>query len=158
MPNLAATRKAEISRLARKEVKSETAALRKTVASLRTELSSTKKKLRELEGQMKRVARSRPTKRVLSAASTAPSPTAESAASATGFRFSAKGLTSNRKRLGLSTADYGRLVGATGQAVASWEKGTSRPRARYLQAIAELRGIGKREASRRLSDLPHQAT
>jgi DNA-binding transcriptional regulator YiaG len=150
MPNLAATLKAEISRLARKEVKSETAALRKTVASLRTELSGTKKKLRELEGQMRRTIRSGASER---RASTDAVPAIDPIAGDKGVRFSAKGLASNRQRLGLSTADYGRLVGATGQAVAGWEKGTSRPRPKYLPAIAELRGIGKREVAKQLGKL-----
>jgi hypothetical protein len=40
--------------------------------------------------------------------------------SLTRVRFSAMGLASNRKRLGLSTEAFGRLVGATGQGVYAW--------------------------------------
>ncbi len=143
MPNLAATLKAEITRLARKEVRSETESLRKTVAGLRADLSATKKKLRELEAHSRKTSRAQP----------APVALAEVAPSSPGakFRFSAKGLASNRKRLGLSADDYGRLVGATGQAVAGWERGANKPREKYLPAIAELRGIGKREVAKRLS-------
>lgn len=152
MPNLAATLKAEVSRLARKEVRSETEGLRKTVIALRTELSATRKRLRDLEGAVQRAAKAGARGRPAPATSKAIGAGEKSAADADtkGFRFSAKGLASNRQRLGLSTADYGRLVGATGQAVAGWEKGTNRPRAKYLSAIAELRGIGKREVAKRL--------
>jgi DNA-binding XRE family transcriptional regulator len=143
MPNLAATLKAEISRLARKEVRAETESLRKTVAALRVDLQTTKKKLRELEAQSRKPSRARP----------APTTSAEVEPSSPDarFRFSAKGLASNRKRLGLSADDFGRLVGATGQAVAGWERGANKPREKYLPAIAELRGIGKREVAKRLN-------
>lgn len=145
MPNLAATLKAEVTRLARKEVRAETESLRKTVAALRADLQATKKKLRELEAQSKKTSRAG----LAPAASSDGPPSAPEAK----FRFSAKGLASNRKRLGLSADEFGRLVGATGQAVAGWERGTSKPREKYLPAIAELRGVGKREVAKRLDAL-----
>ncbi len=145
MPNLAATLKAEISRLARKEVRAETESLRKTVAALRVDLQATKKKLRELEAQARKTSRPRLAPTASSEGSTV-APDAK-------FRFSAKGLASNRKRLGLSADDFGRLVGATGQAVAGWERGANKPREKYLPAIAELRGVGKREVAKRLDAL-----
>lgn len=145
MPNLAATLKAEITRLARKEVRAETESLRKTVAALRVDLQATKKKLRELEAQPRTPARARPAP-VVSSEGKPSAPDAK-------FRFSAKGLASNRKRLGLSADDFGRLVGATGRAVAGWERGANKPREKYLPAIAELRGVGKREVAKRLDAL-----
>ncbi len=154
MPNLAALLKSEISRLARKELKTETSTLRKTVASLRADLLATKKKVRELDAALKRVARPG---RGTQAAVVTVEASAAAPSEGSSFRFSAKGLATNRARLKLSAADYGRLVGATGVAVASWEKGTSRPRAKYLSAIAELRGIGKREVARRLEAIVGEA-
>ncbi len=146
MPNLALALRTEITRLARKEVRSETESLRKTVAGLRVDLASTKRKLRELEAASKRSATRRPPAE-RSAAMEAP------ITSMSRLRFSAKGLASNRQRLGLSTEDFGRLVGATGQAVSGWERGVNKPRDKYLPAIAELRTMGKREAAKRLSEL-----
>ena len=69
------------------------------------------------------------------------------------LRFSAKGFAEQRKRLGLSAAACGALVGASGQSVYKWEQGKARPRARHLQAIASLRTMGKREAAARLEAL-----
>lgn len=66
-------------------------------------------------------------------------------------------MLSNRKRLGLSAADFGLLVGATGQSVYSWEQGKSKPRAKALAAIAALRGVGKREVAKRLQALKRAA-
>jgi transcriptional regulator with XRE-family HTH domain len=60
---------------------------------------------------------------------------------------------SNRKRLGLSAADFGLLVGASGQSVYAWEQGKARPRGKNLAAIAALRGVGKREVVERLAAL-----
>jgi DNA-binding transcriptional regulator YiaG len=65
-------------------------------------------------------------------------------------RFVAKGLVSLRKRLGLSAADFGRLVGTSGQSVYAWESRKTTPRKSQVAAIASLRGIGKREALARL--------
>jgi DNA-binding transcriptional regulator YiaG len=65
-------------------------------------------------------------------------------------RFVAKGLASLRKRLGLSAADFGRLIGVSGQSVYAWESKKAIPRKAQVTAIAGLRGIGKREALARL--------
>jgi DNA-binding transcriptional regulator YiaG len=53
----------------------------------------------------------------------------------------------------LSAADFATLLGVSGQSVYKWEHGESRPRARQLEAIAAVRGIGKREAAARLDKL-----
>ena len=46
-----------------------------------------------------------------------------------------------------------RLLGVSGQSVYKWELGKARPRARQLEAIAALRGVGKREVNARLEAL-----
>ena len=73
-------------------------------------------------------------------------PTPASEAGRKGLRFTAKGLRSQRQRLGLSAADYGKLVGVTGQTIYSWEHENARPRQQQVARIAVLRGLGKREA------------
>jgi len=147
MPNFATALKAEVSRLARKELKSETLQLKKSVSSLRGELNALKKLVRRLQAEQRQLAKRQSTQQPRSAGTATP-PVDKPGVART--RFSPKGLAGNRKRLGLSVAEFGQLVGATGQAVYSWEAGKSRPREKYLPAIAELRGIGKREVARRL--------
>ena len=66
------------------------------------------------------------------------------------LRFTAKGLQSHRDRLGVAAADYGRLIGVTGQTIYKWEHGAARPRKQQLVALATLRGLGKKEARARL--------
>ena len=70
-----------------------------------------------------------------------------------GLITTAAGMASNRKRLGLSAADFALLVGTTGQSVYAWEAGKSKPRAEALRAIAALRHVGKREVEARLAEL-----
>jgi DNA-binding transcriptional regulator YiaG len=69
------------------------------------------------------------------------------------LRFSAKGLASQRKRLGLSAADCGLLLGASGQSIYNWEAGDARPRPSHLPAIAALKTLGKKDAVAHLNAL-----
>jgi DNA-binding transcriptional regulator YiaG len=148
MPNIATVFKAEITRLARKEVRENSDGLRKTVAAQRTEIASLKRRLQELEGIVKKLAKGQ------SAISDRPAASVSSESgesNGAGLRFRAKGMAANRKRLGLSAADFGLLVGTTGQSVYAWESGKAKPRPEALAAIAALRGIGKLEAEARLA-------
>jgi DNA-binding transcriptional regulator YiaG len=146
MANLAAALKSEVGRLARKEVRAETEALKKAVAAQRADLAGLRRKLAEFERTLKALTR----------AASAAKPPQEPGASAEGggqFRFRAAGMAANRKRLGLSAADFGLLVGATGQSVYAWEAGKSKPSGKNLAAIAALRGVGKREVAKKLAEL-----
>ena len=146
MPNIASVLKVEIVRLARKELRSEVDSIRKALAAARAEGAALKRRVSELERSLRqpaRVAHARPP-------SPSPSPV-EEADGADKFRFRASGMASNRKRLGLSAADFGLLVGASGQSDYAWEQGKARPRGKNLAAIAALRGVGKREVVERLA-------
>jgi DNA-binding transcriptional regulator YiaG len=148
MPNIATALRAEIARVARKELRGETESLKKSLSSQRTEIVALKRRIQELEKLVRRAVRAQ----VDSAPKVqASSDEAGDGAQASDFRFRAKGMASNRARLGLSAADFGLLVGATGQSVYAWEAGKSKPRANALAAIASLRGIGKKEAAARLA-------
>jgi DNA-binding transcriptional regulator YiaG len=147
MPNIAAVLKDEITRLARKELRAETDGLRRALAGCRADVSALKKRVTELEKQLARA--SRPAKRSKQALVGDVGAGDESQ----GLRFRAAGMAANRKRLGLSASDFGRLVGATGASVYAWEAGKSKPRTQHLAAIAGLRGAGKREVAERLAAL-----
>ena len=68
-----------------------------------------------------------------------------------GPRFSAVWLASHREKLGLSAADYAKLVGVSGLTIYNWEKGRSKPRRAQLEALAGVRGMGRREALAKLA-------
>jgi transcriptional regulator with XRE-family HTH domain len=55
--------------------------------------------------------------------------------------------------LGLSAKDFGKLIGVSSLTVYNWENGKSKPRRSQLPGIISVRGLGKREAIRRLEAL-----
>ena len=146
MPNIASILKTEISRVSRKEMRGEMASLKKSTSVFRSEIAALKRRVQALEQQVKRLART--------SGRTGNSTDVEIDANAPGLqRFSAKGLASQRKRLGLSAADCGLLLGASAQSVYNWEEGAIRPRAAHLQAIANLKRLGKRDVAASLETL-----
>ncbi len=153
MPNIATVFKAEITRLARKELRENSEGLKKSVAAQRAELTSLKRQVQVLEATVKRLAKSAG---AIVAQTQAVVPRSTDEGGAAGLRFRAKGMAANRARLGLSAADFGLLVGTTGQSIYAWESGKAKPRAQALAAIAALRGIGKRDAEEKLASLKGQ--
>ena len=138
--NIATALKQEISRIARKEIRSEVQPLKKASSQYRTDIAALKRRVLHLE---RLVAQFSKGKRKTSQDEV-------STEAASGVRFSAKGLATQRKRLGLSAAEVGVLLGCSGQSVYKWEQGTTRPRARQMPAIAALRKLGKKEAAAKL--------
>jgi DNA-binding XRE family transcriptional regulator len=65
-------------------------------------------------------------------------------------RFSAKGLRSQRQRLGLSAENCGKIIGVTGQTLYNWERNEARPRQEQIAKIASLRRMGKKQVLARL--------
>lgn len=147
MPNFASIIKQEIQRLARREVKAQTGATKQAVAQYRREIASLKRQVRSQEGKIAFL-EAREKKRLTK-------PAAEAAPE--GARFSARSVKAQRSRLGLSAADYAKLVGVSPLTVYNWETGKTRPREEQLAALVALRGIGKREAYRRLELLDENA-
>jgi DNA-binding transcriptional regulator YiaG len=143
MPNIASVLKDEILRLARKEARRETTALKKSSAQYRRDIAELKRRIAELQRKVAPLEKQ--------AIQNAPAQPAE--INAERVRFSAKGLRSQRQRLGLSAANCGKLIGVTGQSIYSWEQETSRPRQQQVARIASLRSLGKREALARLEQL-----
>lgn len=141
MAQFAEQLKAEISRLARREVRAELLQIKKSNAQYRSDMAELKRRVTSLESSLRR---------------------AQSAAGKTGpvtvepseekLRFRATGFATLRKKLGLSAEQMGKLIGVSALTVYHWEKGQTRPRAAQLQSIAAVRKLGKREAARRLAD------
>lgn len=67
--------------------------------------------------------------------------------------FSPKSLASQRRRLGLSAEECGRLLGASSQSIYNWEEGEVRPGQRHMPAILALRTLGRRAAGAHLESL-----
>ena len=106
MLNIAVVLKQEIRRLARKEVRAANASMSSVVAQLRKANAALRKQLTDLQRQVATMRRSLGKRGVAS--------TAESETEERGLRFSAKGVASLRRRLGLSANDFARLAGIGG--------------------------------------------
>ena len=139
MPNVAQVLKAEIVRIAKKELRAETHSMKKAQASFRSDIAALKKRARQLEQAIRVLGKHAQKAQKTPPAASAPDGNAKT-------RFSAKSLVSQRRRLGLSAEDIGRLVGASGQSVYNWEGAKARPRDSHLPAIAALRTLRRRAA------------
>lgn len=141
MPNLSSIIKSEITRLARKEIRSAVEPIRKANATYRREIAELKRQIASLQRGL-----TTSLKKSKGGSETVKEPGRNA-------RFVPKGLKSLRARLGLSASDFGLLVGASGQSVYNWEAGKSVPREAQQAALTAARGLGKREAAKRLEEL-----
>jgi len=148
MSNVVKILKAEIARISKKEAKNATQGvgksntwLRKTVADLKKRLVLLEKKNKHLVAALKKFQVEQPQK-----------PDQEEGRKA---RFTSKGIQSLRKKLRLSQADFGKLLGATPHAVYLWEKkiGALNLRDKTKAAILSIRGLGAREAKEKLKGI-----
>jgi DNA-binding transcriptional regulator YiaG len=147
MPNLGTMLKSEISRLARRELRGQVNGMKKASAQYRRNIAALKRQVAKLEREVSLLQG-----KVLAGPVDPPEE-----ATARRVRFAPKAVRSQRERLGLSAADYGKLVGVSAQSVYNWEHDAARPRGEQLRKLVALRAMGKREAQARLEQLGKQA-
>ena len=143
MPNFAAQLKSEIARIAKKESRAESAAIKKASSQHRADIAALKRRVAELEATIKRLTKSNAMPVPIDAGKE-PSPS---------LRFRVSGFAALRKKLGLSAADMATLLGVSAQTIYHWESGKSRPRASQLAAIAETRKLGKNDVAARIANM-----
>lgn len=143
MPNIASVLKDEIARVARKEIRAQTGTIKKATVQYRQDIAALKRQVTTLERKVALLE-----KKVLKE-----QPIVKSSPEDSNARFTAKGLKSQRKRLGLSAEDYAKLAGVSAQSIYNWEAGATKPRKQQIAVLAALRGIGKKEALARLEQL-----
>jgi len=144
MPDITSILKAEISRVARKEVRAEIETLKKASTSHRSAIADLRRQVVALEKELRRVSKGA----TRQAAAATPG---DADGSDTKRRFSASRLAAHRVKLELSAASYGTLVGVSGQTIYHWEQGKARPRAAQLESLATVRGLGARDIAERLA-------
>ena len=143
MPNIAGVLKEEIRRLAKKEIKAQVGPTKQAVARYRSDIATLKRQLGQQEREIKLLKKQQGQQG---------QPQAEEEPLES-VRFSARSVKAQRSRLGLSAADYGKLVGVSGLTIYKWEQEKARPRKAQLAALVAVRGIGKREALMKLAEL-----
>lgn len=146
MPNLINALKDEISRLARKEAKPALVALKKENIALKKTLTDFRKRLEALERNQKQMVKTAPQAR---------KSILQKEEDGGRFWVSGKGIRAMRKKTGLSQADYATLLGVSTQTIVLWEgqDGRLKIRSHARNAIKANRGLGAREARRRLEEL-----
>ena len=161
MANLASVLKDEIGRLASKEIRQQMAGTARTVSRCERDIAALKRQIEDLQRKLSSRTRGTPqqtggTKTSGKKAATkkqAAQPASDSDRKSSRTRFSAKGLKTNRERLGLSADNYGKLIGVSGLSIYNWEQEKARPRESNIAALMTIRRIGKREAAKRLEEL-----
>ena len=132
--------------MARKELRDELGALRKTSLQQRAEIAALKKQLKVLQTQMNRLGSTR-----AGPAREAPLPGVAAVSVVRGkpgrkVVFSAERLKTQRARLGLTQEQAARLLGVSSLSIWKWESGGAVPRASRVPKILERLALGKREA------------
>jgi DNA-binding transcriptional regulator YiaG len=143
MPNVATVLREEIRRLAKKEVKAQMAKLQKASIQYRRDITELKRMLKQQEEELslfRKQVRQR-------------SEPASAEEELEKVRFSVRSVKAQRRRLGLSAADYGKLVGVSGLTVYNWEHKKTCPREAQLAALVTARQIGKRAALQKLAEM-----
>lgn len=135
MANIASVLKEEITRLARKEIRSETEGFKKASAQYRSEIAALKRRVTSLEQHLSRLEKALSKNTEVTIRPDA----------ATKARFTAKGFKTLRQRLGLTAGEIGRLLEVSAPTIYNWEAGNSSPREQQMARIVVLRKMGKRE-------------
>jgi len=145
MPNIASLLKEEIQRLSRKEVRKEIKPLQQANSRYRSDIAALKREITSLNRQINQLEKQKG-KGGGKAAQSEKSRTRDESVP----RFSPDWLKKHREKIGFSAADYAKLIDVSPLSIYNWESGKTTPRASQREALASVRGIGKREAQRRL--------
>jgi DNA-binding transcriptional regulator YiaG len=123
MPDIAQVLRAEIQRIARKELRIQLAGLNKQIKDLKDTVRQQRERITELERATPRQAR-------------APKPEpVEDTPSSRPRRIRPATIRQQRERLRLSQRQLGELLGVTAITVGRWESGQSAPRDQYRQQM-----------------------
>jgi len=148
MSNVVKILKAEIARISKKEARSATQAIGKSNIWLRKTVADLKKRLVLLEKE---------NKRLIAAIKKYQTESPQKVDQEEGkkARLTSRGIHSLRKKLRLSQADFGKLLGTTAHSVYLWEKkvGALNLRDKTKAALLSIRGLGAREAEEKLAEL-----
>jgi DNA-binding transcriptional regulator YiaG len=142
MAKLESIIKAEITRLAKHEVRSVFRPLRRDVWGMKLKLSNLIKNFTVLDRLAKEISKAKSAEPKLEA-------TPEEVKAS---RLTPERIAGLRKKLGISQREMGVLVGATIGAVASWERGKFKPQGDKKATLVALRKVRKRDVRKMLAE------
>lgn len=140
--------RAEVLRMARKEIKGELGSMRKTVTAQRSEIAALKRDVKNLVSQVKALHKA--AGRQVDNGKAVAQDTDTPARRKRRFRFDAQALAAKREQLGISQQAMAALLEASTLSVYKWESGKVTPRAAQLERIRVVLKMGKREALAKL--------
>jgi len=145
MSQLMTVMKAEIRRIARKEIRAATAGMKKDQTTFRKAVAGLRRQTKEHRSTIRQLLQVATKQAKM--ATMAPEAAEESKVWVT-----AKGVRARRKKLKLSQAQFGKLVGVSGNTVLKWEHGSGplKFRSQTRRALRAIRSLGIREARLRL--------
>jgi DNA-binding transcriptional regulator YiaG len=138
--------KAEISRLARREIRKELESVRRVNSTQRERIATLRKDVDGLEKKVKRLEKVSPIEEVIEA---------EEQDGRASRWITGPGVKSLRKKLGITQVQLAKLCGVSDQAVVNWEKSEGKIRFRQqetAQTIQQLRSSGKKQVREMLGE------
>jgi len=147
MPKLAEVLRGEIIRISRREARIATSGIREAKIKLTKTVADLKRRIAKLQGENKWLVAAEK-KRLAQKPQVAPEASKKA-------RLTSKGIRRLRKKLGVSQANFAKLLGASTQTVHMWEtkEGPLRLRGNTLAAVLSARDMGARDAKRRMAEI-----
>ena len=141
--------RAEVVRMARKELKPELQGMRKAITSHRSEIAALKRDVKNITSQMKAVQRQT---QGATAAAAEPSNSAKASkrASSDTFEFAPEMLAQMRQALGATQLQMAALLAVSPLSYSRWEKGQTQPRAKQLAKIEDVVRMGLVKAGKKM--------
>ena len=139
--------RAEVVRMARKEIKPELQGMRKAITRHRSEIAALKRDVKTLTSELKAAQRNA---KVMESPKALDQGKAPNRSEQVVFDFQPEMLAQMRSTLGITQVEMGLVLGVSSLSVARWEKGQAQPRSKQLAKIEEVVRMGPVKAARKL--------
>lgn len=139
--------RAEVVRMARKELKPELQGMRKAITSHRSEIAALKREVKSLTSQLKVTQRKT---KVGMVAAPSDQPKASKRAAREDFVFAPEMLAQMRNALSATPLQMAALLAVSPLTYSRWEKGQAQPRTKQLAKIEEVVNMGPGKAAKKI--------
>ncbi len=139
--------RAEVVRMARKELKPELLGMRKAITSHRSEIAALKREVKSLTSQLKSAQRQ---SKVGGMAASSDQPKISKRTARENFMFAPEMLAQMRQALGATQLQMAALLTVSPLTYSRWEKGQAQPRTKQLAKIEELVRMGPAKAEKKM--------
>lgn len=139
--------RAEVVRMARKELKPELQGMRKAIAGHRSEIAALKREVKSLTSQLKTARRQT---KVGGVTASSDQPKVSKSPAREEFVFAPEMLTQMRNALSATQLEMAALLAVSGLSYGRWEKGQTHPRPKQLAKIEELVRMGPVKAAKKM--------